>query len=58
MASPVDRAYSFDITLKETFMNREQFLAKPEVESFVDWLVTNLPELTFKLNFKASKFVW
>lgn len=38
-------------------MNREQFLAKPEVESFVDWLVTNLPELTFKLNFKASKFV-
>ena len=37
MASPVDRAYSFDITLKETFMNREQFLAKPEVESFVDW---------------------
>lgn len=38
-------------------MKREQFLAQPEVESFVAWLVVNLPKLAFKLNFKSSKFV-
>ncbi|MDE1529776.1 hypothetical protein PVE90_08595 [Pseudomonas carnis] len=38
-------------------MKREQFLAQPEVESFIAWLATNLPTLTLKLRFKASKFV-
>lgn len=38
-------------------MKREQFLAQPEVEAFVAWLVANLPTLTFKLRFKSSKFV-
>lgn len=38
-------------------MKREQFLAQPEVEAFVEWLVVNLPALTFKLRFKSSKFV-
>lgn len=38
-------------------MKRNQFLAQPEVESFVVWLVENLPKLTFSLNFKPSKFV-
>jgi predicted Rdx family selenoprotein len=38
-------------------MKREQFLAQPEVESFVAWLAANLPTLTFKLRFKSSKFV-
>ena len=38
-------------------MKREQFLAQPEVESFITWLAANLPTLTFKLRFKASKFV-
>lgn len=38
-------------------MKREQFLAQPEVESFVAWLAANLPTLTFNLRFKASKFV-
>ncbi|MEZ0196591.1 hypothetical protein Q1Z72_07045 [Pseudomonas qingdaonensis] len=38
-------------------MKREQFLAQSEVESFIAWLATNLPTLTFKLRFKASKFV-
>lgn len=38
-------------------MKREQFLAQPEVESFIAWLAVNLPTLTFKLRFKASKFV-
>ncbi|WP_122432811.1 hypothetical protein [Pseudomonas viridiflava] len=38
-------------------MKREQFLAQPEVESFVAWLAVNLPTLTFNLRFKSSKFV-
>ena len=38
-------------------MKRKQFLAQPEVESFITWLAANLPTLTFKLRFKASKFV-
>lgn len=38
-------------------MKREQFLGQPEVESFIAWLATNLPTLTFKLRFKESKFV-
>ncbi|MCF4981647.1 hypothetical protein GIW56_19725 [Pseudomonas gessardii] len=38
-------------------MKREQFLAQPEVESFIAWLAMYLPTLTFKLRFKASKFV-
>lgn len=38
-------------------MKREQFLAQPEVEAFLAWLVANLPTLTFKLRFKSSKFV-
>jgi len=38
-------------------MKRDQFLAQPEVESFVAWLVANLPTLRFKLRFKSSKFV-
>ncbi|WP_397449961.1 hypothetical protein [Pseudomonas sp. NA-150] len=38
-------------------MKRNQFLAQPEVESFVVWLVEHLPKLTFSLNFKPSKFV-
>jgi hypothetical protein len=38
-------------------MKREQFLAQPEVDSFIAWLSANLPTLTFKLRFKASKFV-
>ena len=38
-------------------MKREQFLAQTEVESFIAWLAANLPTLTFKLRFKASKFV-
>lgn len=38
-------------------MKREEFLAQPEVEAFVAWLVTNLPTLSFKLNFKSSQYV-
>jgi hypothetical protein len=38
-------------------MKREQFLAQPEVAAFIEWLVANLPTLTFNLRFKASKFV-
>jgi hypothetical protein len=38
-------------------MKRDQFLAQPEVESFVVWLVEHLPKLPFTLNFKPSKFV-
>lgn len=38
-------------------MKRNQFLAQPEVESFVLWLVEHLPTLSFSLNFKSSKFV-
>ncbi|MCT6995084.1 hypothetical protein M1731_23055, partial [Salmonella enterica subsp. enterica serovar Javiana] len=38
-------------------MQREQFLAQPEIESFIAWLAANLPTLTFKLRFKSSKFV-
>lgn len=38
-------------------MKREQFLAQPEVDSFIAWLSANLPTLTFKLRFKSSKFV-
>jgi len=38
-------------------MKREEFLVQPEVESFIAWLAANLPALTFKLRFKASKFV-
>lgn len=38
-------------------MKREQFLAQPEVESFLEWLAVNLPTLNFKLRFKASQFV-
>lgn len=38
-------------------MQPKQFLAQPEVAYFIDWLVTNLPLLTFNLNFKASKHV-
>lgn len=38
-------------------MKRNQFLAQPEVESFVVWLVEHLPKQTFSLNFKPSKFV-
>ncbi|MBH3430226.1 hypothetical protein [Pseudomonas alkylphenolica] len=38
-------------------MKRKQFLAQPEVESFIVWLADNLPTLTFKLRFKSSKFV-
>ena len=49
--------WPFDITGKATCMKREQFLAQPEVESFIAWLAANLPMLTFKLRFKASKFV-
>ncbi|GAA0425245.1 hypothetical protein GCM10008969_55910 [Pseudomonas veronii subsp. inensis] len=38
-------------------MRREQFLAQPEIESFIAWLATNLPRLTFKLRFKSSPLV-
>lgn len=38
-------------------MKRKQFLAHPEVESFVAWLAANLPTLSFKLRFKSSTFV-
>ncbi|PRN05275.1 hypothetical protein A0O30_08290 [Pseudomonas sp. LLC-1] len=38
-------------------MKREEFLAQPEVESFIAWLAANLPVLTFKLRFKASNCV-
>ena len=38
-------------------MKRKQFLAQPEVQSFIAWLEANLPTLTFKLRFKSSKFV-
>ena len=51
------RVWPFDTTRKAICMKREQFLAQPEVESFVVWLVEHLPQLTFKLNFKSSKFV-
>lgn len=51
------RVWPFDIARKAACMKREQFLAQPEVESFVAWLAANLPALTFKLRFKSSKFV-
>lgn len=38
-------------------MKRKQFLAQPEVRSFIAWLEANLPTLTFKLRLKSSKFV-
>lgn len=38
-------------------MKREEFLSQPEVESFIEWLVMNLPKLTFRLQFKPSRFV-
>tara|TARA_R110001606_G_scaffold278288_2_gene426560 strand:+ start:7374 stop:8852 length:1479 start_codon:yes stop_codon:yes gene_type:complete len=38
-------------------MKREEFLSQPEVESFVAWLATSLPTLTFRLRFKSSRFV-
>lgn len=38
-------------------MKREQFLAQPEVQSFVEWLQARLPTLTFSLNFKRSNLV-
>ncbi|BAP43398.1 putative uncharacterized protein [Pseudomonas sp. StFLB209] len=38
-------------------MKRDEFLAQPEVEAFIEWLAANLPVLTFKLRFKSSKFV-
>jgi hypothetical protein len=49
--------WPFDITGKVVCMQREQFLAQPEIESFIAWLAANLPTLTFKLRFKSSKFV-
>lgn len=51
------RLWPLDTTCKAACMKREQFLTQPEVEAFVDWLVVNLPALTFKLRFKSSKFV-
>lgn len=51
------RVWLFDIARKAACMKRKQFLAQPEVESFVAWLAANLPALTFKLRFKSSKFV-
>jgi len=38
-------------------MKREEFLNQPEVDEFINWLVENLPRLTFRLDFKTSKFV-
>ncbi|WP_155249916.1 hypothetical protein [Pseudomonas putida] len=38
-------------------MKRDEFLAQPEVEAFIEWLAANLPVLTFELRFKSSKFV-
>ena len=38
-------------------MDRNQFLAQPEVKSFVEWLLADLPTQTYHLDFKASKYV-
>ena len=51
------RVWPFDITDTVVRMRREQFLAQPEIESFIAWLATNLPRLTFKLRFKSSPLV-
>ena len=51
------KVWPFDTARKAACMKREQFLAQPEVESFVAWLAANLPALTFKLRFKSSNFV-
>ena len=51
------RVWPFDITGTVVCMRREQFLAQPEIESFIAWLATNLPRLTFKLRFKSSPLV-
>ncbi|ERK99941.1 hypothetical protein O999_09730 [Pseudomonas putida LF54] len=51
------RVWPFDITRKAAGMKRDEFLAQPEVEAFIEWLAANLPVLTFELRFKSSKFV-
>lgn len=38
-------------------MNRQEFLAQPEVNNFIDWLIKNLPGMVFKLKVLPSKFV-
>lgn len=38
-------------------MDKRQFLAQADVESFISWLVENLPRLPVQLSFSPSRFV-